>query len=118
MATWNVRTMLQARKMQEIRNEMIAYNIDIIALQEIQWQGQGQIDKSDYTLLYSRSEEKTGQLGPGFIMNKTMKEGLLEFEPQSNRICKIRLKGKFRNITVVSAHAPANDKDDQEKESF
>jgi len=29
MATWNVRTMLQARKMQEIRNEMIAYIIDI-----------------------------------------------------------------------------------------
>jgi hypothetical protein len=52
------------------------------------------------------------------MMNKTMKECLLEFEPQSNRICKIRLKGKFRNITVISAHATTNDKDDQEKESF
>jgi len=79
---------------------------------------QGRIDKPDYTLLYSGSEEKTGQLGTGFMMNKAMKGCILEFEPQSNRICKMRLKGKFRNITVISAHAPTNEKDDQEKESF
>ena len=104
--------------MQEIRNEMTAYKIDITALQEIRWQGQGRTDKPDYTLLYSGSEEKTGQPGTGFMMNTAMKECLLEFEPQSNRICKIRLKGKFRNVTVISAHAPMNEKDEQEKESF
>ena len=52
------------------------------------------------------------------MMNKTMKESLIDFEPQSNRICKIRLKGRFRNITVISASAPTNDEDDQEKENF
>jgi exonuclease III len=52
------------------------------------------------------------------MMNKTMKGSLLDFEPQNNRTCKIRLKGRFRNITVISAYAPTNDKDDQEKERF
>ena len=40
------------------------------------------------------------------MMNKTTKGSLLDFEPQNNRICKIRLKGMFRNITVISGYAP------------
>jgi hypothetical protein len=52
------------------------------------------------------------------MMKKTMKGSLLDFEPQTNTICKIRLKGKFRNITVISAHAHMNNKVDQEKERF
>ena len=79
--------------MQEINKEMLVYKVDIIALQEVQWQGQGRIDKPDYTLLCSGSEKKTGQQGTGFMMNKTMTGSLIGFEPQSNRIGKIRLNG-------------------------
>ena len=104
--------------MQEISEEMMKYKIDIIALQEIRWQVQSRIDKLDYNLLYRGSKEKTGQLGTGFKTKKTMKGSLLDFEPQNNRICTIRLKGRFRNITAISAHAPTKDKDDQEKERF
>ena len=60
-----------SRKMHEISKEMIVYMVDIVALQKIQCQGQGKIDKPDYILLYSESENKTGQLGTGFMMNKT-----------------------------------------------
>jgi hypothetical protein len=52
MASWNVRTMLIAGKMQEISEEMMKYKIDIIALKEIRWQGQRRSDKPDCTLLY------------------------------------------------------------------
>ena len=51
-------------------------------------------------------------------MNKTVKGGLTDFEPQSDRICKIRLKGRFRNTTVISAYAPTDDTDAQEEENF
>jgi exonuclease III len=101
MATWNVKTMLIPGKMQEISKEIMKYKIDIIAIQEIRWQGKGRIDKLDYTFPYSGSEEKTGLLGTGFMVNKTMKGSLLDFEPQNNRICKIRLKGRFRNNSYI-----------------
>jgi len=36
-ANWNVRTMLQGGKMQEIANELETYNTHIAALQETRW---------------------------------------------------------------------------------
>jgi hypothetical protein len=49
MAIWNVLTMLQPRKMPEVAQEMIRHKIDIMALQEIRWQGTGKIDKPEFT---------------------------------------------------------------------
>jgi exonuclease III len=110
MATWNVRTMMQPARMQDIANEMIK--------NKIRWQGQGKIDKQAYTVIYSGLENRTGQLGTGFMITKLMRASLLEFEAVSDRICRIRLKGKYRNIRTISTHAPIYEKEEHEKEKF
>jgi hypothetical protein len=51
MAVWNVRTMLQPRKMQEVAQEMTHNATDIVALQEMRWQGSGRIDKPELTII-------------------------------------------------------------------
>lgn len=47
-----------------------------------------------------------------------IKKNLIGFEPISERFLKIRSKGRFTNITMLSAHAMARDKDEmQEKQA-
>jgi hypothetical protein len=43
--TWNVQNMLQPGKMTEIADEVLKLGIDLVALQEIRWQGHREINK-------------------------------------------------------------------------
>jgi exonuclease III len=117
LATWNVQTMVKPGKMKEIMEEIGKARVDVMAVQESRWQGQGRIDK-DFSLFYSGPKERTGRYGTGFIINAKMRKRSLSFEPLSYRLCKLRLRGKFWNITLISTYAPMEDSPDAIKDEF
>jgi exonuclease III len=104
--------------MKEIMEEISKVRVDIVAVQEIHWQGQERIDKDDLSLFYSGPKERMGCYGTGFIINAKMRKSFLSFEPLSDRLCKLRLRGKFRNKTLISTHAPTEDSPDTTKDEF
>jgi exonuclease III len=42
----------------------------------------------------------------------------LGFQPYNERLCRLRISGKFYNITIINAYAPTEDKDEALKEQF
>jgi exonuclease III len=109
--------MLQAGKMAEIADELLKYNLDITALQEIRWKGYGRIKKPRYVLLYSGAETQ-GEQGVGFIIKRSLEHSIIDFEPINSRLCKIRIKGKFYNTTVVNVYTRTESAKEEQKEQF
>jgi len=108
LATWNIRTMLQVGKMMEIAEQLQKWEIDITAIQEVRWKGSSKINKPKYMVYYSGAE-KQGEHGVGFTVTKKLQNYCMGFEPINERMCKLWIRGKFYNITLISAYAPTED---------
>jgi exonuclease III len=110
--------MLKPGRLQEIALQMLEINLQIVAVQEIIWKGYAKIKKDKYIIYYSCAEDNTGYAGTRFIVRKDIDKDVLGLEPYNERLCGLRIRGKFHNITIISAYAPTEDKDEALKEQF
>jgi hypothetical protein len=56
--------------------------------------------------------------GIGFIVSKKIKHLIIDFQAKSHRTCRLRIKGKFLNYSLICAHSPTEDKAVEEEDSF
>ena len=90
--------------MKEIMEEIGKARVDVVAVQEIRWQGQGRIDKKEFSVFYSGPKERTGRYGTGLIINAKMRKSFLSFflsfflscEPLNDRLCKNEIPRKIQ----------------------
>ena len=52
------------------------------------------------------------------MLLKRIHHNVIGFEPYNERICKIRIKGKYNNITLINVYAPTKGHTDEIKEQF
>jgi exonuclease III len=67
--------------MQELAEQISKTQLEILAIQEIRWNGTSLIKKQNYSLYYSGHSSKTGQPGTGFLLLKKMQNYVIGFEP-------------------------------------
>jgi exonuclease III len=59
-----------------------------------------------------------GQYGTGFIISRKIKESIPECEPINDRLCRIRIRRKFKNLKIISAYSPTEDQGAEDKADF
>lgn len=113
--TWNLRTLYRPASLQFFCQQLVQYKADITAEQELRLLHQGVIKNLEFTKYYS-CHVKHNIFGTGFIVGKRIKHLEIDFKPISEHICKIILKGRFHNYTIIIVHAPTEEAELEEKE--
>ena len=113
---WHVRGTFEEGKLRHLVSEVGKYKFDIVGLQETKQSGHEVTEVGDYIFLNSGGENR--RLGMDFLINRELKELILDFQPISERISLIRLRGKYQKITVINIHAPTEEKEIEIKDQF
>lgn len=117
LCTWNVLSLYRPGATQKLLDELLKYKIDILAVQEIRWNGNGIIDKRNHRIYYS-CHESAHSLGVGFIVSKKMQHLVIGWQHIDERMCVLRIKGKFFNMSIINVHAPTEEKPAETKDEF
>ena len=78
IVTWTVRTMHQAGKLQNVKEEAIRLKVDILGLAEVRWLGSGKLVSEDHTLIYS-GHKKEHRHGVGLLHSNVVARSELDF---------------------------------------
>ena len=114
IGTWNVRTLNQLGKLENLRQEMESLDLDVLGLSETRYIKEGTVHLDGYTFIYSGGEEH--QHGVGFMVKSSVEKSVLGFWPVSNRNIMLKLKAKPFNITIIQTYLPTSSHSDEEVE--
>lgn len=117
IGTWNVRSLYRPDALNILLHTLDNYKISTTALQEIRWTSNGIIERRKHTIFYS-FHEKYHVDEVEFVVSSQLKHFIIGFESISSRIGRLRLRRRFYNYSFINCHAPTEDKNRQEKETF
>ena len=118
LASWNVLTLLRTGGLRLLTDALKTAKIDIAAVQETRWPGTNLLTSREYKFYYSGKTDGPREFGTGFVVLGEARHAVIGFGPIDERLCTLRIRGKFFNITLINAHAPTEDKDDDVKDAF
>ena len=116
MGSWNVRSMIQG-KLEEVKQEMARFNIDILGISELKWIGMGGFNSDDHYTYYC-GQESLRRSGAVLIINKRVQNAVLGCSLKNDGMISIHFQGKPFNNTVIQDYAPTTDAKEAEAEWF
>ncbi|PNF33125.1 hypothetical protein B7P43_G14718 [Cryptotermes secundus] len=70
IGTWNVTTLNQAGKLDNLKTEMQKNEVSVLGVSEVRWKGQGEIRSGHYTVYYSGGER--AERGVAIVVHKSV----------------------------------------------
>lgn len=112
IATWNVRTLYQSGKVENVRLEMMRLNINILGINETRWQNNGDFMINGFKMIYTGDEKH--ERGVGLLMDPDISKCVRGYWTVSDRVLLIKLQGQPFNISILVVYALTTDSTEEE----
>ena len=94
-----VRSMNQG-KLEVVKQEMARVNVDILGISKLKWTGMGEFNSDDHYIYYCRQESLRSN-GVAIVVNKRVRNAVLECNLKNGRMISVRFQGNPFNIMVL-----------------
>ena len=100
IGTWNVTTLYSSGALEVLTQELDQSPLDVVALQEVIWPGEGSQESGSFTLFYGGPERP--EFGTSFLVRRRILSTIQEVQFVSDRISHMILKGKRHDFVIVN----------------
>ena len=104
-------------KLEVVKQEMTRVNIDILGISELRWTGMGEFNSDDHYIYYC-GQESLRRNGVAIIINKRVRNAVLECNLKNDRIISVHFQGKPFNIIIIQVYALTSNAEEAEVEQF
>ena len=96
---------------------MARVNVDILGISELKWTGMGEFNSDDHYIYYCE-QESLRRNGVAIMVNKRVRNAVLECNLKNDRMISVSFQGKPFNITAIQACAPTSNAEEAKVEQF
>jgi len=116
IGTWNVRTMLQPGKLENLKREIEKKNLDVVGLCEVRYDGCGEFTSGEVKMIFSGKVK--GQNGVAIVLSKRVKNCVKHVELVNDRLMMVRLRAEPKDIVLIQVYMPTSAHSDEEIEEL
>ncbi|KAM3624833.1 uncharacterized protein V6R79_002373 [Siganus canaliculatus] len=109
----NVRIMYGTSKSAQVESEMKRYHLIILGVSECRWTGLGRQTMSNGSTILYFEHKKTHNNGVALVIAKEKVNTLMDWEPISDRMVRVRFNSKHCKLTIIQCYAPTNEANDE-----
>jgi len=116
IGTWNVRTLCQTGALQVAVRETEKYELDILAIKEVRWEGEDSILQGKYAFSFGGTQRH--EFGTGFLINNSILQAAQNIEFVIERLVRYTVRTRWGNTVLLNVYAPIEVATDNGKDIF
>ena len=112
---WNMRTLLQAGTLENLKEEIRRNKLDVMGVSEVRWEQNGELKSDEFTMFYSSGDAK-GSHGVRAVLGSCVRDKLISGHYVDNRMIIMRIQGGKVDLVIAQIYMPHSGLADEEVE--